>query len=160
MNLQVFMFSMIFQLIPPVLLTPTNCCIHEQVVPPLPGVIGITWSHRNINLFWKNLRNTGLSFPNISIFRNMKPRYVSSYTIPGNTCRLRGVDEKTRNLLVKSLCLIKKWVWKRRNFFDLLQLIVLDIMGILLAFLYFSTYSKIWSPSNFPLLESLIIASV
>ena len=42
-------------------------------------------------------------------------------------------------------------IWRRRKNFDLLQLIVFDIMKILLAFSYFSTYSEIWSPPNFPL---------
>ena len=37
-TLAVFMFSMIFQLIPPVLLPPTNYCFHDQVITPLPGV--------------------------------------------------------------------------------------------------------------------------
>ena len=29
------------QLIPPALLTPTNCCFHDQVIPPLPCVLSI-----------------------------------------------------------------------------------------------------------------------
>ena len=37
--------------------------------------------------------------------------------------------------------------------FHLLQLIVFDIMRILLAISYFSTYSEIWSPPNFPLVR-------
>ena len=37
-TLAVFMFSMIFQLIPPVLLPPTNYCFHDQVITPLPGL--------------------------------------------------------------------------------------------------------------------------
>ena len=47
--------------------------------------------------------------------------------------------------------------WKK---FDLLQLIIFDIMRILLAFSYFSTYSEIWSPPNFPLLNSTIFTSL
>ena len=31
-------FLMIFQLIPPVLLTPTDYCFHDLVIPPLPEV--------------------------------------------------------------------------------------------------------------------------
>ena len=42
-------------------------------------------------------------------------------------------------------------IWRRRKNFDLLQLIVFDIIKILLAFSYFSTYSEILSPPNFPL---------
>ena len=37
-TLAVFMSSMIFQLIPLVLLPPTNYCFHDQVITPLPGV--------------------------------------------------------------------------------------------------------------------------
>ena len=37
-TLAVFMSSMIFQLIPLVLLPPTNYCFHDQVINPLPGV--------------------------------------------------------------------------------------------------------------------------
>ena len=37
-TLAVFMFSMIFQLIPPVLLPPTNYCFHDKVITPLHGV--------------------------------------------------------------------------------------------------------------------------
>ena len=40
--------------------------------------------------------------------------------------------------------------WYGKNF-DILQLIVFDIMKILSAPSYFSTYSEIWSPPNFPL---------
>ena len=39
---------------------------------------------------------------------------------------------------------------ERKNF-DLLQLIIPEIMRILLAFSYFPTYSDIWSPPNLPL---------
>ena len=34
---------------------------------------------------------------------------------------------------------------EKKNF-DLLQLIILEIMKIILAFSYFPTYSEIWSP--------------
>ena len=36
-------------------------------------------------------------FPNLGIFRNMKPSNVSSYSIPGKKYRLREVDAKTKN---------------------------------------------------------------
>ena len=56
---------MIFQLILHVLLTPTNFCFHDQVITSLPGVLGITGSPLNIGiyLYWNELRNAGLSFP-------------------------------------------------------------------------------------------------
>ena len=42
LTLQVFMFKKkIFQLTPTVLLNPTNCYFRDQVIPPLPGVLGI-----------------------------------------------------------------------------------------------------------------------
>ena len=37
-TLSVLIFFMIFQLIPTVLLTPTNFCFHDQVITLLPGV--------------------------------------------------------------------------------------------------------------------------
>ena len=37
-TLPVFMFFIIIQLIPPVLLTPTYYCFHDQVIPPLHEV--------------------------------------------------------------------------------------------------------------------------
>ena len=37
-TLPVFMFFMIFQLTPPVLLPPANYCFHDQVITPLPWV--------------------------------------------------------------------------------------------------------------------------
>ena len=43
---------------------------------------------------------------------------------------------------------------------ELLQLIVLDIIKILLAFSYFSTYSEIWWPPNFPLSVLFYISSI
>ena len=46
-------------------------------------------------------------FPNMGIFRNMKPTYVSWYSIPGKTYGLRDVDTKTRKCSVMSLCLNK-----------------------------------------------------
>ena len=36
------MFFMIFQLIPPVLLTPTNYCFNDQVIP-LPDRLGVVY---------------------------------------------------------------------------------------------------------------------
>ena len=42
-------------------------------------------------------------------------------------------------------------IWREKNF-DLLQLIIPEIMRILLAFSYFPTYSEIWSPPDLPLL--------
>ena len=43
--------------------------------------------------------------------------------------------------------------WRYGKNFDLLQLIIPEIMRILLAFSYFPTYSEIWSPPVLPLLE-------
>ena len=47
-NLPILMFVIVVQLILPVLLTPTNCCFHDQVKPPLPGVLSIKWIPLNI----------------------------------------------------------------------------------------------------------------
>ena len=41
---------------------------------------------------------------------------------------------------------------KEEKNFDLLKLIILEIMRILLAFSYLPTYSEIWSPPDLPLL--------
>ena len=38
-TLPIFMFFMIFQLIPPVLLTPNNFCFHDELIP-LPDRLG------------------------------------------------------------------------------------------------------------------------
>ena len=40
LSLPFFMFFKIFQLIPPVLLTPTNYCFHNWVIPP-PDRLGV-----------------------------------------------------------------------------------------------------------------------
>ena len=48
-------------------------------------------------------------------------------------------------------------IWRRRKNFDLLQLIVFDIITNLLAFSYFSTYSEMWSPPNFPLFPNWLL---
>ena len=41
---------MIFQMIPQVLLTPTNFCFHDKVITSLSGVLGITWSPLKIDI--------------------------------------------------------------------------------------------------------------
>ena len=46
----------------------------------------------------------------------------------------------------------RTWRYGTKNF-DLLQLIITDIMRILLAFSYFPTYSEIWSLPNIPLFQ-------
>ena len=46
-------------------------------------------------------------FPNLGIFRNMKPTEVSGYSIPGKTYGLRDIDAKTRKFSIMSLRLIK-----------------------------------------------------
>ena len=113
---------MFFQLIPHVLLTPTNFCFHDQAITSLPGVLGNKWSPLNmgIYLYWNELRNAVLSVP--------QPGYSSSigstirigreswclpyagfflYYIPGKAYRLRHINGKTRTCLVMSPYLIK-----------------------------------------------------
>ena len=109
LTLQVFMFFMIFQLIPPVLLFPTNYCFLNQVIPPLSGVLGNKSQPLNMDIMYSEISSEmqDCLFSNLGIVGNMKPTDISSYSIPERAYGLRNVDLKTRKCLVMPLCLIK-----------------------------------------------------
>ena len=100
---------MIFQMIPHVLLTPTNFCFHDKVITSLPGVLGIKWSPLNIGIAFTEMSSKmqDCLFPNLGIVRNMKPTNVFFISIPKKAYALRHVDGKTRPCLVMSPYLIK-----------------------------------------------------
>ena len=102
LTLQVFMFFMIFQLIPPVLLFPTNYCFLNQVIPPLSGVLGNKSRPLNIDIMYSEISSEmqDCLFSNLGIVGNMKPTDISWYFIPGKAYRLRHVNAKTRRCLV------------------------------------------------------------
>ena len=88
---------MIFQLIPHGLLTPTNFCFHDQVITSLPGVLGKKWSPLNIDIYTFTEMSSEMQvslFPNLGIVRNIKPKDVFLYSIPGKAYRLRHIDGK------------------------------------------------------------------
>ena len=68
-----------FQLIPPVLLFPTNYCLLNQVIPPLSGVLGNTSRPLNIDIMYSEVRSEmqDCLFSNLGIVGNMKPTYIS-----------------------------------------------------------------------------------
>ena len=47
---KIFMFFINFKLIPAVLFTSTNCCFHDQLIPPLLGVLSIKWRPLDIDI--------------------------------------------------------------------------------------------------------------
>ena len=97
LNFSVFIIIRIFQLIPHVLLTPTNFCFYDQMITSLPGVLDIAWSPLNIGiyLYWNELRNAGLSFSQPGYSK--KPTDVFFlYSIPRKAYGLRHIDRKTR----------------------------------------------------------------
>ena len=109
----VFIIFVNFQLIPHVLLTPTNFCFHDQVIT---GVLGNKWSPQKIgiNLYWNELRNAGLSFPypgySLKCETNSFFFYLFFlYSFPGKEYGLRHIDVKTKTRLVMSPHLIKPW---------------------------------------------------
>ena len=51
------------------------------------------------------------------------------------------------------------WRYGKKNF-ELLQLIIPEIMRILLAFSYFPTYSEIWSPPVLPLTQLYYLSNI
>ena len=82
----------------------------------------------------------------ISSFRNMSQNKIS----------ISKFLENQFNLCLRWITWY--WItWQYGKEFDLLQLIFLDIMRILLTFSYFSTYSEIWWPPNFPLQRNTTI---
>ena len=113
-------------MIPHVLLTPTNFCFHDKVITSLPGVLGIKWSPLNIAIANQKYEPTQRSIYSFVCYQFAIYFYVGSIR-----------EESTEDM-------------EKKNF-DLLQLIILEIMRILLAFSYFPTYSEIWSPPDLPL---------
>ena len=95
LTLSVLIFFMIFQLIPTVLLTPTNFCFHDKVITLLPGVFSIKWWPLNIGIcvYWKELRNVKLYFTHPWYYKKCKTN--RGFLIFHS---LKGIRTKTRCL--------------------------------------------------------------
>ena len=84
LTLQIFIFFIFFQLIPPVLLFPTNYCFLNQVIPTLSGVLGNKSQPLNIDIMYSEISSEmqDCLFSNLGIVGNMKPTDISWYSIP------------------------------------------------------------------------------